>query len=68
MLPLGGVLGLPSFPCGFRTGGSNGFVAGRLSEVLMPDTKVENEGIPERLPTSWRFLVWQKEGRFFVPA
>jgi hypothetical protein len=47
MLPLGGVLGPPSFPCGFRTGGSNGLVAGRFSEVLMPDTKVKNEGIPE---------------------
>jgi hypothetical protein len=47
MLPLGGVLGPPSFPCGFQTGGSNGLVAGRLPEVLIPNTKVKNEEIPK---------------------
>jgi hypothetical protein len=47
MVPLGGVLSPPSFPCGFRAGGSNGLVAGRFSDVLMPDTKVESQRIPE---------------------
>jgi hypothetical protein len=55
MLPLGGVLGPPSFPCGFRTGGSNGLVAGRHFEVLMPNTKIKNDGMPELEWTSFHF-------------